>query len=283
VENAALLPWLTATAFIHSSMVAERRGSLRIWSSALVIATFVLTILGTFLTRSGVVASIHSFTASSIGPWFLGAILVSLGVSLALLLWRLPDLAGGGRPSQVVSRESAFLFNNVLFLGLTFAVLFGTLLPLWVEAFGGDKISVGAPWFNRVNVPIFIALLFLMGVGPALPWGRASWATLRERFAIPLLAAVAVTGVAFALGMRAPAPLATLGHHARRVGERRAGSRALAVRSSPGCSLAARHAQPTPLRRLRGAPGGADHGRGRLGERDALQREHHHAPHGAER
>ncbi|MDQ6681925.1 MAG: heme lyase CcmF/NrfE family subunit [Chloroflexota bacterium] len=211
VENAALLPWLTATAFIHSSMVAERRGSLRIWSSVLVIATFVLTILGTFLTRSGVVASVHSFTASAIGPWFLGAILVALGVSLALLVWRLPDLAGGGRPAELLSRDSAFLFNNVLFLGLTFAVLFGTLLPLGIEAFGGGKISVGAPWFNRVNAPIFVALLFLMGVGPALPWGRASWATLRERFAIPLLVAVAALAVAFGLGMRMPAPLATLG------------------------------------------------------------------------
>src|ERR671914_62725 len=143
VENAALLPWLTATAFIHSSIVAERRGGLRTWTSALVIATFVLTLVGTFLTRSGIVASVHSFTQSAIGPWFLGGIVLALGGALTLLVWRLPDLAGGGRPSGTVSRESAFLLNNVLFLGITFAVLFGTLLPILVAATSGDTISVG--------------------------------------------------------------------------------------------------------------------------------------------
>jgi len=211
VENAALLPWLTATAFIHSSMVAERRGGLRIWSVALVIATFVLTLVGTFLTRSGVVASVHSFTQSAIGPWFLAAILIALAGALTLLVWRLPQLIGGGRPSGTVSRESAFLFNNVLFLGLTFAILFGTLLPLLVGATSGDTISVGAPWFNTVTAPIFIALLFLMGVGPALPWGTASWATVRERFTIPLLAAVLVTAAALALGLRNAGSVGTLG------------------------------------------------------------------------
>jgi len=211
VENAALLPWLTATAFIHSAMVAERRGGLRIWTSAMVIATFVLTLVGTFLTRSGVVASVHSFTQSAIGPWFLAAILLALGGSLTLLVWRLPDLAGGDRPSGTVSRESAFLLNNVLFLGLTFAVLFGTLLPLLVAATSGDTISVGAPWFNTVTVPIFIALLFLMGIGPALPWGTASWSTARERFTVPLGLGVAVTASALAIGLREPTSLGTLG------------------------------------------------------------------------
>ena len=211
VENAALLPWLTATAFVHSAMVAERRGGLRIWTSALVIATFVLTLVGTFLTRSGVVASVHSFTQSAIGPWFLAGILVALAGSLTLLVWRLPELVGGDRPSGTVSRESAFLLNNVLFLGLTFAVLFGTLLPLLVAATSGDTISVGAPWFNTVTVPIFVALLFLMGVGPALPWGTASWATIRERFTLPLILAVLVIAGALALGLRAWGPLGTLG------------------------------------------------------------------------
>ena len=211
VENAALLPWLTATAFIHSAMVAERRGGLRIWTSALVIATFVLTLVGTFLTRSGVVASVHSFTQSAIGPWFLAGILIALAASLTLLVWRLPELVGGERPSGIVSRESAFLLNNVLFLGVTFAVLFGTLLPLLVAATSGDTISVGAPWFNTVTVPIFVALLFLMGVGPALPWGTASWATVRERFTLPLALAVLVTATALALGFRAWGPLGTLG------------------------------------------------------------------------
>ena len=211
VENAAFLPWLTATAFVHSAMVAERRGGLRIWTVALVIASFTLTLVGTFLTRSGVVASVHAFTQSAIGPWFLGAIIVAMVGGLSMLVWRLPELIGGGRASATVSRESAFLFNNVLFLGLTFAVLFGTLLPLIVAGTSGDTISVGAPWFNTVTVPMFIALLFLMGVGPALPWGAASWSTMRERFAVPLVAAAVVTAVALALGLRAWGPLGTLG------------------------------------------------------------------------
>ncbi len=211
VENAALLPWLTATAFIHSSMVAERRGGLRTWSAALVICTFVLTLFGTFLTRSGVVASVHSFTQSAIGPWYLAGILVALAGASALLVARLPDLRDRETPTGIVSRESAFLFNNVLFLVITAVVIFGTLLPLGVEALGGGTIGVGAPWFNRVNVPLFVALLFLMGVGPALPWGGASPATLRDRFGLPLLAAALAMLAASALGMREIAPLATLG------------------------------------------------------------------------
>jgi cytochrome c-type biogenesis protein CcmF len=211
VENAALLPWLTATAFIHSSMVAERRGTLRTWTHGLVIATFVLTLVGTFLTRSGVVASVHSFTSSSIGAWFATAILLTLGAALGLLIWRLPDLRDRRPPGAVVSRESAFLFNNVLFLGVTFAVLFGTLYPIIVEATSGARASVGAPWFNRVNAPIFVALLFLTGVGPALPWGGASWTTVRERFALPILAGVGVVVAAWALAVRDAAPLGILG------------------------------------------------------------------------
>ncbi|HEX7171875.1 MAG TPA: heme lyase CcmF/NrfE family subunit [Candidatus Limnocylindria bacterium] len=211
VENAALLPWLTATAFVHSAMVAERRGGLRIWTSALVSATFVLTLVGTFLTRSGIVASVHSFTQSAIGPWFLGGIVVALAGSLTLLVWRLPELAGGGRPSGTVSRESAFLLNNVLFLGITFAVLFGTLLPLLITVTSGDTISVGAPWFNTVTTPMLVALLFLMGIGPALPWGTASMETVRQRFSLPVIAAVVVAGVALGLGMREPGSLGILG------------------------------------------------------------------------
>jgi cytochrome c-type biogenesis protein CcmF len=191
-------------------MVAERRGGLRIWTNALVIATFVLTLVGTFLTRSGIVASVHSFTQSAIGPWFLGGIVVAMVISLTLLVWRLPDLAGGGRPSSIVSRESAFLLNNVLFLAITFAVLFGTLLPLIVTVTSGDTISVGAPWYNTVTVPMFVALLFLMGVGPALPWGAASWTTMRERFTVPLIAATLVAAAALLLGLRGVGPLGTL-------------------------------------------------------------------------
>jgi cytochrome c-type biogenesis protein CcmF len=211
VENAALLPWLTATAFLHASMVAERRGALRIWAVSLVTFTFVLTLLGTFLTRSGVVASVHSFTVSAIGPWFLGGVLAALAIGMALIVWRLPDLAGGERPAASVSRESAFLLNNVLFLGLTFAVLFGTLLPLIMQVAGAGTISVGAPWFDRVSVPIVVAILFLMGIGPALPWGGASVGTLRRRFAVPAVLAVASVIGAWAVGLAGPGPLGTLG------------------------------------------------------------------------
>jgi cytochrome c-type biogenesis protein CcmF len=211
VENAALLPWLTATAFIHSSMVAERRGTLRVWAHALVIATFVLTLVGTFLTRSGVVESVHSFTISAIGPWFAAAIVLTMTAALGLLVWRLPEL-GDARPAgAAVSREGAFLFNNVLFLGITFVVLFGTLYPLVVDAISGERISVAAPWFNRVNAPLFVALLFLMGVGPALPWGGASWSTIRQRFALPALAAAGALVAGWALGLREAAPLAAIG------------------------------------------------------------------------
>jgi len=211
VENAALLPWLTATAFIHSSMVAERRGTLRTWTHALVIATFVLTLVGTFLTRSGIVNSVHSFTTSAIGPWFASAILLALTAALGLLVWRLPDLRDTRPPGPVISRESAFLFNNVLFLVITFAVLFGTLYPVIVEAASGARASVGAPWFNRVNAPMFVALLFLAGVGPALPWGGASWTTVRERFGLPIMAGVGVVVAAWALAVRDAAPLGILG------------------------------------------------------------------------
>ena len=211
VENAALLPWLTATAFIHSAIVAERGRSLRTWTAILVTTTFTLTLLGTFLTRSGVVESVHSFTQSAIGAWFLGGVLVSLVVGAALILWRLPDLAGSGPPPALVSRESAFLLNNLLFSGLAFAVLFGTLYPLVAEALGGERLSVGAPWFDRVSAPFFAALLFLLGVGPALPWGSVSWPALRDRFVVPAVTGVGLMVLGVVAGVRGPAPLLTLG------------------------------------------------------------------------
>jgi cytochrome c-type biogenesis protein CcmF len=211
VENAALLPWLTATAFLHSSIVAERRGSLRIWTLLLVIVTFALTLLGTLLTRSNLVESVHAFTTSAIGHWFAAAFVASLGVGLGLLVWRLPELGDRPPPGRFVSRDSAFLANNVLFCVLTFTVLLGTLLPPVVEALDGERISVGAPWFNSVNAPVLVALLFLMGVGPALPWGGASWRTLQDRFALPLLLAALTAAVALLTGVREPMVLATWG------------------------------------------------------------------------
>ncbi len=211
VENAALLPWLTATAFIHSSMVAERRGTLRVWSHLLVVLTFWLTLFGTFVTRSGVVASVHSFTASGIGAWFLGALLVTLVGGLSLIVWRSPQLGDRRRAGEPISRESAFLFNNVLFLAISLIVLLGTLYPLAVEAVTGEKVSLGAPWFNRVGAPTFVALLFLMGIGPALPWGGASWRTLRDRFSLAVLVAVGSVAAAWLLGLQAVAPLTAIG------------------------------------------------------------------------
>jgi cytochrome c-type biogenesis protein CcmF len=210
VENAALLPWLTATAFIHSAIVAERGRSLRTWTAILVVATFVLTLLGTFLTRSGVVESVHSFTQSAIGAWFLGGVLVALVAGTSLILWRLPDLAGSGRPPALVSRESAFLLNNLLFGGLAFAVLFGTLYPLAVEAVSGERLSVGAPWFDRVSAPFFAALLFLLGVGPALPWGEVSWPAFRDRLVLPAVVATGVMVLGVVIGVGGAA-LVTLG------------------------------------------------------------------------
>ena len=174
VENASFLPWLTGTAYLHSVMVQERRGMLRVWNLSLVIATFSLTILGTFLTRSGVLASVHSFTESGIGPAILGFFAVIVAVSLALIAWRGDQLRTPGRIAAPVSREGAFLGNNALFAAFAFVVLLGTVFPLLVEAFDGRTISVGNPYFDRMTRPIGLALLFLMAVAPMLPWGGES-------------------------------------------------------------------------------------------------------------
>jgi cytochrome c-type biogenesis protein CcmF len=158
-----------------------------------------------------VIESVHSFTQSAIGAWFLAGVLISLVAGTALILWRLPDLAGSGPPPALVSRESAFLLNNLLFTGLAFAVLFGTLYPLVAEALGGERLSVGAPWFDRISAPFFAALLFLLGVGPALPWGSVSWPALRDRFVLPAVAGVGLMVVGIVIGVRGPASLLTLG------------------------------------------------------------------------
>jgi cytochrome c-type biogenesis protein CcmF len=174
VENASFMPWLTATAFIHSLMVQERRGMLRVWNLSLVIATFCLTILGTFLTRSGVINSVHAFSQSNIGPALLGFLGVVVAVGLGLIAWRGDVLHTPGRIDSPVSREAAFLANNLLFTGFAFVVLMGTVFPLLAEAIQGRQLSVGQPYFDRLVVPIGIGLLFLMAVAPALPWRAAS-------------------------------------------------------------------------------------------------------------
>lgn len=173
VENASFLPWLTGTAYLHSVVVQERRGLLRVWNLSLVIATFSLTILGTFLTRSGVLASVHSFTESGIGPAILGFFAAVVIVSLVLIAWRGGRLYTGFSSRSPTSREAAFLVNNALFAAFAFVVLLGTVFPLLVEAFDGRTIAVGTPYFDRMTRPIGFALLFLMAVAPMLPWGSS--------------------------------------------------------------------------------------------------------------
>jgi cytochrome c-type biogenesis protein CcmF len=202
VENASFLPWLTATAFLHSIMVQERRQTLKTWNILLVIATFVLTLLGTFLTRSGILASVHAFTEGLIGPFFLGFITLVLIVSLVLVALRTEELKSEPALDSLASRETAFLLNNLLFVAFTFTVLLGTMYPLIAEAFRGVKVSVGAPYFNQMSIPIAMALIFLTGVGPALPWRRGSPELLRRKFLWPTVAAVASAVVFFVLGVR---------------------------------------------------------------------------------
>ncbi|MFQ5690975.1 MAG: heme lyase CcmF/NrfE family subunit [Gemmatimonadota bacterium] len=211
VENASFLPWLTATAFLHSSMVQERRGMLKTWNLSLIIGTFLLTLLGTFLTRSGILDSVHAFTEGLIGPLFLGFIALVALVSLGLIGWRSDRLHAPGSLDAVVSRESAFIVNNLLFAGLTFTVLLGTMFPLVIEALRGQRISVGPPYFDMVAAPIGVALLFLMGVGPALPWRRTSPGRLRRTFWLPVGVGVAIAGVALGLGVRRFYPVLTFG------------------------------------------------------------------------
>ena len=215
VENASFLPWLTGTAYLHSVMVQERRGMLRVWNLSLVIATFSLTILGTFLTRSGVIASVHSFTESGIGPAILGFFAVIVAVSLALIAWRGDQLRTPGRIATPVSREGAFLANNALFAAFAFVVLLGTVFPLLVEAFDGRTISVGNPYFDRMTRPIGFALLFLMAVAPMLPWGgegrRPPTELLSRRLMVPMWIAAAALVLSVVAGARGWAALLAFG------------------------------------------------------------------------
>jgi cytochrome c-type biogenesis protein CcmF len=211
VENASLLPWLTGTAFIHSVIVQERRGMLRVWNLSLVIATFCLTILGTFLTRSGVIDSVHSFTQSSIGPALLGFFGLVVVVGLGLIAWRGDRLRSPGSIDSPFSRESAFLLNNLLFAGFAFVVLTGTVFPLLVEALQNKQMTVGAPYFDRMTIPIGIGLLFLMAVAPALPWRAASGEVLRQRLIVPAWVGVATIVVALLLGAHGVADVLAFG------------------------------------------------------------------------
>jgi cytochrome c-type biogenesis protein CcmF len=199
VENASFLPWLTATAYLHSVMVQERRGMLRLWTLNLCVATFVLTILGTFLTRSGILSSVHAFTTGPIGYYFLAFIALVLVATLVLVAGNSERVRTAGSLGGVASRETVFLLNNLFLTAVMLTVLVGTLYPLIAEAVRGVKVSVGEPFFNRMAVPAMVALIFLMGVGPALPWGGATTDDARRRLVPPIVGAI-VLGIVGVIG-----------------------------------------------------------------------------------
>jgi cytochrome c-type biogenesis protein CcmF len=203
VENAALMPWLVITAFLHSIMVQEKRGMLKVWNACLVVAAFSLALLGTFLVRSGVLQSIHAFGDNTVGPYILGLIGVVLIGSTALIVSRLDDLRSEKRIDSLVSRESVFIVNNLLLVALTAVVFWGTFFPLISELFAGNKASLAAPWFDRYTTPLAILLVLFTGIGPLLAWRRVTWASARRVFRIPLIVA-AVAAVALALFTDAP-------------------------------------------------------------------------------
>jgi cytochrome c-type biogenesis protein CcmF len=207
VENAAFLPWLTATAYLHSVMIQERRGLLRIWNLSLLIATFALTILGTFLTRSGVIQSVHAFSDSGIGPALIGFFAAIVLIGVALIAWRGDRLASPGSIDSPLSREGAFLVNNLIFACFALVVLLGTVFPLLVQAIDGQSITVGKPYFNAFSVPIGIALLFFMAIAPALPWRKTTPQVLGRRLVVPAWTAALVLVVCVAAGLRGFTPL----------------------------------------------------------------------------
>ena len=202
VENVALMPWLVGTAFVHSIQMQERRGMLKAWNLALIMVTFFLSIFGTFVVRSGILASVHSFALSAIGPFFLAFLALTIGGSLALFFWRLPRLGSDNQLDALLSRESSFLLNNLLFLGITFAIFWGTIYPLVAEAVADTKVSVGPPYFEQVAGPLLGGMLLLMGIGPLMPWRRASRDNLRQSFLVPVLVASGGDVLLFAVGIR---------------------------------------------------------------------------------
>ncbi|MER3412088.1 MAG: cytochrome C biogenesis protein, partial [Thermoleophilia bacterium] len=200
VENAALMPWLAATAYLHSVMVQEKKGMLKVWNVSLVTLAFALSLFGTFLTRSGVVNSIHSFTQSSIGSWFLGFIVLVVVFSIGLILRRLPLLRARTRLESPVSREAAFLYNNLLLVALTLTILWGVVFPLVSEAARGEAVTVGRPYYNFFLRVFGLPLLLLMGLGPLVAWRRASLRSLARALAWPGAAAIATGALLVALG-----------------------------------------------------------------------------------
>ncbi|MBI2934450.1 MAG: heme lyase CcmF/NrfE family subunit [Chloroflexi bacterium] len=203
VENSGLMPWLTATAFLHSVMIQKRRGMLKIWNILLVILTFNLAIFGTMVTRSGIISSVHSFGDTSLGPFFLGFLAISVILSTYLLYWRSPNLKSDDEIDSLLSRESTFLINNLILVAATFATFLGTIFPMITEAVRGVKITVGPPFFDQVNGPIFLLLVLLMGICPLIGWRRASKSNLIRNFLYPFFASMALTVALFIAGIRA--------------------------------------------------------------------------------
>jgi cytochrome c-type biogenesis protein CcmF len=211
VENASFMPWLMGTAFVHSVMVQERRPMLKIWNLTLITLTFALTIFGTFLTRSGVISSVHAFASGAIGPFLLAYLAVILLTSLALLVWRWDRLGERAELDAFLSRESVFLVNNVLLVAFCFTVFTGTIFPLLAEAVTGAKVSVGTPYFNWVSAPILLLTFLLMGVGPLVPWRRGSWAVLGRLLRAPAAIAVGASLLTWLL-LGLPFGLVALGY-----------------------------------------------------------------------
>ena len=207
VENAAFMPWLPATAFLHSVQVQERRPMLKVWNLSLIIIAFSLTIFGTFLTRSGILSSIHAFSSGPVGSLFLAFLAFILVGSFGLLAYRADQLKGQPVLDSPVSRESAFLLNNVVLMSALFTIFLGTIFPLLSEAVAGVQVSVGAPYFNSVTVPLFLLLVFLMGVGPMLAWRKASWDNMRRNFLWPCVASLMVALVLFIWRVQSFLPL----------------------------------------------------------------------------
>ncbi|MEI8051106.1 MAG: cytochrome c-type biogenesis CcmF C-terminal domain-containing protein [Actinomycetes bacterium] len=208
VENAALMPWLCGTAFVHSIVVEERRGLLRVWNISLAVATFSLTILGTFFTRSGVVQSVHAFSSSTMGPLLIGFFALVVLCSLALIAWRGDQLRSSVGIDAAFSREGAFVLNNLLFVGFALIVLLGTVFPMLYEALNGGQVTVGAPYFNAIAVPLGIGLLTLMAIAPVLSWRKASLKVAASRLEGPAWAATILVVLLVAFGVRGITPLA---------------------------------------------------------------------------
>src|SRR5215204_663694 len=206
VENASLMPWLIGTAFLHSVMIQEKRGMLKVWNVSLVLATGVLAILGTFLVRSGILNSIHAFGASTLGIPFLVLLATMIGGSIALVASRADALRSEHRLDSLLSREAVFLLNNLVLVALCFVVFWGTFFPLISEAVTGTKASVGPPWFDRYIVPLALVLILLTGIGPVIAWRRATWASARRAFALPVLTGAVALVALLALGLRSSVP-----------------------------------------------------------------------------